>query len=168
MGDKATTQTENTKTGNPNETTGKTNQTPSKTNQSSENNQTAQTVQTAQAAKTAELDEESRAKIADYDNLKSRAESAESRLRVLEAKDAFTESAAKMKAKNPAKVFALVGAQIEFDEKGNPKNLDDVLKRAKERFPEEFGAVSTSIDAGEKGVETVGRSVDDFIRGALR
>lgn len=128
----------------------------------------SKSLETSVTIQAPELDDESKQKLADFDNLKSRAEMAESRLRVLEAKDAFTESAAKLKARNPAKVFALVGAQIEFDAQGKPKNLDDVLKRAKERFPEEFGVVSTSIDAGEKGVETVGRSVDDFIRGALR
>jgi len=155
MGDK-TTNGDNTKADTAAEPT-------RQTNQSSENNQTAQ------AAQAVQMDDEARTKIADYDNLKTRAESAESRLRVLETKDVFTESAAKLKARNPAKLFSLVGGLIEFDENGKPKNLTEVLKQAKEDFPEEFGAAAVSIDGGEKGVENrSGRSVDDFIRGALR
>ncbi len=118
-----------------------------------------------------ELDAETKQKLDAYDALGKRASDAETKLRTLETEKLFGESASKLKARNASKLFSLVNSKIEYDDSGKPKNLDAVLTDAKTSFPEEFGLVvgggnSSSIGGGAKGDE-VGRSVDDFLRGAL-
>lgn len=121
----------------------------------------------AEAAETKlkELDSEKAKK--EFNELKTKAESAEIELRNLRTKDAFTESASKAKAKNPAKLYSLVRERIEFGDDGKPKDLSKLIETVKKEFPEEFGAAGTSVDGGAKGKETASASVDDFIRGAL-
>jgi chromosome segregation ATPase len=118
-----------------------------------------------------EPDAETTKKLAEYEALGKRAADAETRLRTLETEKLFGESAGKLKAKNSTKLFSLIGSKIEFDASGKPTNVDAVLNDAKTSFPEEFGLAvgggsSTSIGGGAKGDE-VGKSVDDFLRGAL-
>jgi hypothetical protein len=62
----------------------------------------------------------------------------ESRLKHKELREQVTEAAARAGAKNATLIFHAVEEKVELNEKGKPKNLDEVLKNARRDFPELF------------------------------
>lgn len=100
------------------------------------------------------IDSDAEAKQAkEIEDLKTKLAEANAAIRSAKTEKAFHEKAAELKAANPAKLFALVGGKLEFDEKGEIKNLKEVFETAQKDYAEEFGAVAgkkVSIDGGAK------------------
>lgn len=92
------------------------------------------------------------AKVRELEDLKIRAEDAESQLKELRAKEIFSKGAADAKAQNANKLYSLVSSRIEYTDKGEIKNLKEVFEQAKKDYPEEFGAVKNTLDGGAKDV----------------
>jgi hypothetical protein len=66
---------------------------------------------------------------------------------------AFAEKATELKAKNPAKLLALVKEKIEIGDDGKPKNLDKVFEQAKNDYAEEFGEAKKDSGTSRNGVD---------------
>jgi hypothetical protein len=98
---------------------------------------------------------------------KQRADDAESRLRQREARDVLEGAAKDAGASNPTKLYRLVKDELEFDDKGRPSNLKEVIAQAKRDFPDEFGVKRPpgSADGAAGRSSGTGRSMNDLIRG---
>src|SRR5690606_9018795 len=59
-----------------------------------------------------------------------RASTLETRLRDLSARSAVTDAATKVNAISPRAVYALIKGDPDFDDDGNPTNVDALLKQA--------------------------------------
>jgi hypothetical protein len=118
----------------------------------------------------ADKKKEKDAQLSEEERLKQRAESAETALRTREARDVVERAAKDAGAATPAKIYRLYRDEIEFDDKGKPSNLKDLIATAKREYPEEFGKRSSgSADGGEgRGGSSTGRSMNDLIRGGRR
>lgn len=117
------------------------------------------------AAKQKEAD----AKLTEDERLKQRAENAETALRTREARDVVERAAKDAGAANTAKIYRLYKDEIEFDDKGKPSNLKELIATAKREYPEEFGKRSGGSADGGEGRGTGGAakgSMNDIIRRA--
>lgn len=73
-----------------------------------------------------------------------------------DARDAVIEAASdeKVGARNPRAIYRLIRDDLEFDESGKVRNLDDALKKAKADYPELFGkatGAAGSVNGGAGG-----------------
>ena len=87
----------------------------------------------------------------------SRAEAAEARVAELEGKlrekagkAAVTSAATKANAIDVDAVFALVSSKLDYDDDGEPTNVDDVLATAKTDHPKLFRAAAGQGDGGKR------------------
>jgi hypothetical protein len=83
-------------------------------------------------------------------------------------RDAVTTTALRLGYRDPADAFALIDrAALEYDEAGNPKNVDKLLTDLATAKPWYTGnARGGSFDGGPRGKPTGGESFDDQLRRA--
>jgi hypothetical protein len=90
-------------------------------------------------------------------------------LRERDSKDAFVKAAAvpEINANDPDVLFELLKGKIEYDDKGAPKNIADVLKAAQTTYPKQFGKPSTTKTPAKKPSANAGatdeKPVKEFI-----
>lgn len=80
-----------------------------------------------------------------------RAETAEGHLRDANARLALTDAATKAGATNVKAVLRYLMSDVEFDDKGNPVDVDDLVKAAKAEVPQLFAPVRVPSGDGGKG-----------------
>lgn len=73
-----------------------------------------------------------------------------------DTRDAVIEAASddKVGARNPRAIYRLIRDDLEFDESGKVRNLDEALKKAKAEYPELFGkatGAAGSVNGGAGG-----------------
>lgn len=100
----------------------------------------------ADAGKTDEEKRQAALKAAD-----ERATAAETRLQDANARSAVTDAATKVNAVSTRAVYALIRSDLEFDDDGEPTNVDALLKRAQKDEPSLFRAAAGSGDGGATG-----------------
>lgn len=69
--------------------------------------------------------------------------------------------------KNPDIAFRLLGGQVEFDESGNPKNIERLLTEVAKAYPYLVNG-SADLGQGPRSGPPSGANVDDMIRTAAR
>jgi hypothetical protein len=108
--------------------------------------------------KTKDLDEN--------EKLKSELAETKKKLQSREAFDTFSSFAEKAGVSNPRALFKILHDDLEFDDDGNLKNPSEVLKSAKDDYPELFKKANGSGDGGSggEGKETDKESMNDFLR----
>lgn len=93
-------------------------------------------------------------------------------VRELTVTTALTAAAQAAKAHNPARVAALLDAQVELDDKGNPTNVGKILADLQKSDAYLFERQPTGADAGAsgrgKGSSAPGVGVNDLIRNGRR
>jgi hypothetical protein len=97
-----------------------------------------------------------------------RATALETRLRDLSARSAVTDAATKVNAISPRAVFALIRSDLEFDEAGEPTNVDALIKQAQKDEPSLFRAANGSGDGGKGGASQNVGNVNDLFREMAR
>lgn len=107
------------------------------------------------------------AKLSDDERTKAELADLKAELAARNAKDVFTEIAAKANVKNTNALYRLYKDDLEFDDKGKITNADEILKTAKSEMPELFQTSGKNVDAKAKddGSKTFGNSMNDLIRG---
>lgn len=95
-----------------------------------------------------------------------RAEDAETRLRDANARVALTDAATKAGASNVKAVLRYVMGDVEFDEKGNPVDIEDLIESAKTEVPQLFGPPRTPSADGGKGTPATNQDMNSLIRRA--
>jgi hypothetical protein len=83
-------------------------------------------------------DAEAKAKLSEDERLKAELEDYKKQLRERDAKDQIKTEATKLGSKNADLVYRALQNEIEFDEKGQVKNLKELFEIAKSDFPELF------------------------------
>lgn len=78
------------------------------------------------------------AQLSEGERLKQRAEAAETALRVREARDTFEDAARTAGGSSPSKLYRLYKDELEFDDKGKPTNIKELLVQAKGDYADEF------------------------------
>lgn len=79
----------------------------------------------------------------------ARAEAAEKRLQDANARSAVTEAATKANALSARAVYALIRSDLEFDDAGEPTNVDALIRQALKDEPALFRAANGSGDGGK-------------------
>lgn len=95
-----------------------------------------------------------------------RAETAEARLRDANARVAITDAATKAGASNVKAVLRYVMSDVEFDENGNPVDIEDLIESAKEEVPQLFTPARTPSADGGKGRTVSNQDMNSLIRRA--
>jgi hypothetical protein len=108
--------------------------------------------------KTKDLDENER--------LKGELTEMKQKLQLRDAMDSFSGYAEKAGATNARALFKLVNDDLEFDDAGNLKNPSELLKSAKDDYPELFKKANGSGDGGTggDGKDTEKESMNAFLR----
>ena len=79
-----------------------------------------------------------------------------------DTRDAVIEAASdeKVGARNPRAIYRLIRDELEFDDSGKVRNLDEAIKKAKAEFPELFGKATGAAAHGHErtGTRTTARS----------
>lgn len=78
----------------------------------------------------------------------------EERVREKAGKAAITSEATKANAIDADAVYALVSGALEYDDDGEPTNVDDVMKAAKADHPKLFKAAAGAGDGGKRSSNT--------------
>lgn len=110
-------------------------------------------------------DEEKRE--ADRKALAERADTAEQKLRSANARVAISEAATKANAISVKAVIALVRDDLEFDDDGEPMNVESLIRQARKEEPQLFRASGGSGDGGKGAGKDTPANVNDAIRRAL-
>jgi len=104
------------------------------------------------------------------DQLNKRAEEAEQRLRVFEARDQLetfiSDKRNNVQVRNVRGLFKYIKDDLEFDDDGNVTNFKDVLAQAKNEASEFFGSATRSIDAGAGGRQNGSADMNALLRHA--
>ncbi|MET0646388.1 MAG: hypothetical protein ABW208_07180 [Pyrinomonadaceae bacterium] len=110
---------------------------------------------------------EDEGKLSAEERERRRADEAETRLRERDARDLLEAGAKEAGASNPTKVYRLIKDELEFDDKGKPTNLKEVVAKAKRDFPDEFGVKRPpgSADGAAGRSSGTARTMNDLIRG---
>lgn len=90
-------------------------------------------------------------------NLKAateRADGLEAKLRDANARSAVTDAATKANAISVRAVMALIKSDLEFDDDGEPTNVDELIAKAKKDEPSLFKAASGKTDASATSTST--------------
>jgi DNA repair exonuclease SbcCD ATPase subunit len=95
-----------------------------------------------------------------------RATAAESRYRAAIGRSAVTDAASKAGAISSRAVYALIRDDIEFDDDGEPQNIDALIAAAKKDEPSLFRAAAGSGDGGKGGTTTV-TNPNDLLRSLM-
>ena len=93
-----------------------------------------------------------------------RATAAESRYRAAIGRAAVTEAASKAGAISSKAVYALIRDDIDFDDDGEPTNIDALVAAAKKDEPGLFRAAAGSGDGGKGGTSPTGTDMNALIR----
>lgn len=83
--------------------------------------------------------------------LETRAETAERQARDANGRSAVTTAASKANAIDAAVIFPLIRDQLDFNDDGEPTNVEEAIAAAKKRHPALFRASSGSGDGGKRG-----------------
>lgn len=83
-------------------------------------------------------DAEAKAKLSEDERLKAERDDALSQLRERDTRDSVIDKAGVAGVKNPRLFYNAYKSELEFDDKGNIANLQDVLETAKSESPELF------------------------------
>lgn len=94
----------------------------------------------------------------------AKAEAAETKLRDANARSAVTDAATKANAISPRAVFALIKSDLEFDDDGEPTNVDALLKAAMKDEPSLFRAANGSGDGGKGGAAHQANDINSLLR----
>jgi hypothetical protein len=97
-----------------------------------------------------------------------RASTLETRLRDLSARSAVTDAATKVNAISPRAVYALIKGDLDFDDDGNPTNVDALLKQAQKDEPSLFRAANGSGDGGKGTPAGATQNINDVFREMAR
>ncbi len=79
-----------------------------------------------------------------------RATDTETRLRDANARSAVADAAGKVNAISTRAVYAMIRADLEFDDDGDPTNVDALIKQAQKDEPSLFRAAAGSGDGGRR------------------
>lgn len=90
-----------------------------------------------------------------------------------DTRDAVIEAASddKIGARNPRAIYRLIRDDLEFDDSGKVRNLDESLKKAKAEYPELFGkatGAAGSVNGGAGGRNAPPQDMNALIRQSLR
>ncbi len=96
-----------------------------------------------------------------------RATALETRLRDLSARSAVTDAATKANAISTRAVYALIRSDLEFDDDGQPTNVDALLKAAQKDEPSLFKQANGRGD-GSAGGENKTTNINDLLRASMR
>jgi uncharacterized protein YhaN len=96
-----------------------------------------------------------------------RAATLEARLRDLSARSVVTEAATKANALSSRAVYALIQSDLEYDDTGNPTNVDALVKQAIKDEPQLFRASAGSGDGGKGNGQPNTQSLNDLLRVGL-
>jgi hypothetical protein len=104
------------------------------------------------------------------EQLSKRAEDAEQRLRVFEARDQLetfiSDKRNNVQVRNVRGLFKYIKDDLEFDDEGNVTNFREVLAQAKNEASELFGQTVRSIDAGAGARQNGAADMNSLIRHA--
>lgn len=106
---------------------------------------------------------------AEKGTLETRLSTLERDLRTTRAENAVLAAATKLGAGKPELVWRQVKDDLDYDDEGKPKDVDSVVTKAKQAYPELFGVRAASGADGGKGGDT-GDTLDmnAFIRQGAR
>jgi hypothetical protein len=96
-----------------------------------------------------------------------RATALETKLRDMSARSAVTEAATKANAISSRAVFALIRSDLEFDDDGEPTNVDALIKAAIKDEPSLFKAAAGSGDGGVGSGTTGKQDLNALFRAGL-
>ena len=85
---------------------------------------------------------------AERDRLAQQLQERETRLREVTARGVVTEAAGKLNGRAPGLIFKAIKDDLEYDDDGNPTNVDTLLAQLKKDEPELFPAVRGKADGG--------------------
>ena len=90
-----------------------------------------------------------------------------------DTRDAVIEAASdeKVGARNPRAIYRLIRDELEFDDSGKVRNLDEAIKKAKAEFPELFGkatGAAGSVNGGAGGRNAPPMDMNALVRARLR
>lgn len=94
----------------------------------------------------------------------------ESENRDLRVGSVVRDAAVKAKAHNPERVYHLIQSAIELDDRGQPANVEDLLRGLRQTDPYLFrrgSATAGDAGAGGEGEGSPAQSMNDLIRGSL-
>jgi hypothetical protein len=97
-----------------------------------------------------------------------RATTLETRLRDLSARSAVTDAASKANAISTTAVYALIRSDLEFDDNGEPTNVQALIKQAQKDEPALFRAANGSGDGGRGAAGRDVGNVNDLFRAMAR
>lgn len=106
----------------------------------------------ADALKKAEAEKD----LSDLERANNRIKELESSQRLRDAKDTVTDALTKAGAKSTELIWRALNGELEFDDKGNLKNLDALVNDFKTDYPEQFGVEKPqeTINGGAGGGTT--------------
>lgn len=83
------------------------------------------------------------------------------------ARATFMTAAQRANVSRPDALFRLGASALEYDDEGNPKNVEDVIKDLRKEYPEFFTTGSADAATG-RGGSSDGSTMTDRIRQAVR
>lgn len=92
---------------------------------------------------------------------------AQATLRRMNAERAVESAARKAQAEHPEVVMRLIRDDLQFDDEGNPTNVDTLIGKLKKEYPRYFVAVATGADGGKTGSPDAA-DMNQLIRRAAR
>jgi hypothetical protein len=104
-------------------------------------------------------------KLPELETAQAKVTELETQLRKRDLREQVAGAGAKAGARNGLLLFRAVEEKLELDEKGQPKNLDEVIKEARRDYPELFGAAAKGNANGGAGQNLSARpSMNDLLR----
>lgn len=97
-----------------------------------------------------------------------RAAAAETRYRAAVGRAAVTDAATKAGALSARAVYALIRDDLDFDDDGEPTNIDALLAQAKKDEPYLFRAAAGSADGGKNGAAAGTADPNALLRSLMR
>jgi regulator of PEP synthase PpsR (kinase-PPPase family) len=104
-------------------------------------------------------------KLPELETAQARVGELETQLRKRELRELVAEAGTKAGAKKTQLLFRAVEEKLELDDKGKPKNLDEVIKDARRDYPELFSPASRGNANGGAGQQVNARpSMNELLR----
>lgn len=98
----------------------------------------------------------------------ARAEAAETRYRAAMGRAAVNEAATKAGAISARAVYALIRDELDFDDDGEPTNIDALIAQARKDEPSLFRAAAGSADGGKGGDSPITQDPNHLLRSLMR
>lgn len=108
---------------------------------------------------------EKKSKLTEDERIKQERDDAIKELNERKAFDDFDAAASSAGATKSRALFKLMKDDLEYNDQGKITNLKDVMKTARNDYPEFFKKVEGSGDGGAGGERSSTKSMNDFIRG---